>query len=383
MKITKVQPLVCNGGVRNWVFVKVETDEGITGYGDASACPGEAIIAEAVRDLADFVVGEDPFNTEMLWSKMYRGSTWYGLGGVVNSAISGIDTALWDIKGKALDTPVYNLLGGRCRDRVELYVHCDALEQGDDLTAVSENTQRIVDEGFRTVKTHLVAEVCKVPRTERMNRGLERRIIKDTAAKVEVIRKTAGEDVEICIDVNGILNVPTAVRLGRALEPYDLLFYEEPVPPENAEAMKRVRDSVKIPICTGERLYSTHSYRRLLELQAVDIVMPDLQKCAGLTEAKRIAALAETYYATVAPHNYNSPLTPIIDAHLCATLSNFLILEFVWPDIEWRDEVMTAPLHVEDGHLVLPEGPGWGVDLVEEEIAKHPYRKTTLLKGVY
>ena len=207
-------------------------------------------------------------------------------------------------------------------------------------------------------------------------------MIQDTAAKVAAIREAAGEEVEICIDVNGMLNVPTAIRLGRPLEPFDLLFYEEPLPPENMEAMKQVKDSVRVPICTGERLYSTHSFRRLLELGAADIIMPDFQKCGGITEGKKIAALANTYYIPVAPHNYNSPLSPIIDAHLCASLPNFLVLEYVWPDVEWTEKVISPPAQVEDGYLQLPEGPGWGVELVEEEIAKHPYQRSILLKGV-
>ena len=266
--------------------------------------------------------------------------------------------------------------------RLRLYVHCDAFEEADAPAALAEKTRRLIDQGFTALKTHLIAEVSTVPRMERLNRSLERRIVRDTAAKVELIRRTAGGDVEICIDINGMLNVPTAIRLGRALEPFDLLFYEEPGSPENMEAMKRVRDSLKVPICTGERLYSTYSFRRLLELGAVDIVMPDFQKCGGVTEGKKIAALANAHYLPVAPHNYNSPLSAVIDAHLCASLPNFLILEYVWPGVEWTDKIMAPPLQVRDGHLELPTGPGWGVELLEEEIAKHPHRRTTLLKGV-
>ncbi len=382
MKITGVKPILCNGGIRNWVFVKVATDEGITGVGDASGCwPGEPGVVSTIEYLASYVVGEDPFNIEKLWQKMYFGSYFVGLGGIVNSAITGIETALWDIVGKALQTPVYNLLGGRCRDKVKLYTHCDAwgggeFEQKDTREALKKQVRIILDQGFTAFKTHL-SNIGRWRRdVESLNRQLDRETIRNTVTKLEILRGAAGEDIEICIDVNGLLNAMSAIRLGKALEKFDLVFYEEPVPPENIAAMKEVKDAIRVPICTGERLYTTYGFREILEMNAVDIIMPDITKCGGLSQAKKIAAMAENHYVTVAPHNYNSRLCAIISAHLCASIPNFLMLEFPWPDVPWADKVISPPPKVENGYLELPTGPGFGVDLVDEEIAKHPYKKT-------
>ncbi len=392
MKITKVKTILCNGGIRNWVFVKVETDEGITGIGDSSGCwPGEPGVVSTIEYLSSYVLGEDPFNIEKLWQKMYFGSYFVGLGGIVNSAIAGIETALWDIVGKALKTPVYNLLGGKCREKIRLYTHCDgygggvggrleqkdSFEQKDTAEALEKRVRMVLDQGFTAFKTHL-SNIGKWNRSvERLNRQLDRETIRNTVTKLEIMRNLAGEDVEICIDVNGLFNTMSAIRLGKALEKFDLLFYEEPIPPENIEAMKEVKNAVRIPICTGERLYTTHGFRKILEMNAVDIIMPDISKCGGLSQAKKIAAMAENYYVTVAPHNYNSPLTTIISAHLCANIPNFLIFEFPWPDVPWANEVISPPAKVKNGYLELPSGPGFGIDLIEEEIAKHPYKESS------
>jgi galactonate dehydratase len=200
---------------------------------------------------------------------------------------------------------------------------------------------------------------------------LDNETIRNTVEKVSAIRKEVGDDVDVCIDLNGLYNISSAVKLGRALEPFNLLFYEDPINQiEGAADMRRVKESVEIPICTGEELYNAFDFRRFLELNAVDVLMPDLVHCGGISQAKKIASMGEVYHVPIAPHNISSPLATIISAQVCASIANFLVLEFTEPDVPWRDEIISEPLKVRNGYLELPTKPGLGVDIVEEEIGK-------------
>ena len=372
MKITGVEPLLCEGYYQNWVFVKVTTDEGLVGWGDATDFPGEPIIAEAVRYLARYVVGESPLNIEKVWNKMYFGM--YSTGKTINGAITGIETALWDILGKVAGLPVYQLLGG-CREKVRLYVHCDAFEEGDKLDMVARKAKRVVKEGFTCIKTHPSQLGTWKRSVVRLNRQMDPETLRCTVDKVQAIRETIGADMDLCIDLNGLLNVPSAIKLGRALEPYDLLFFEDPIPQrEGSENLRRVKRDIKTPMCVGEILYNVYEFKQILEADAVDLIHPDVVHCGGLSQAKKIAALAEAYNVPMALHNLNSPLSTLISAHFAAGIPNFLIMEFTHPDVPWRDKVISEPLKVEHGYLELPQRPGFGVEIVEEEVAKHPYR---------
>ena len=374
MRVTRVQPVLCHAGIRNWVFAKAETDEGLVGYGEGTDWPGERAIATAIEELAPYVEGENPLDTEFLWNKMY--SAMYAGGKTINCAISAIDNALWDIAGKAAGVPVYVLLGGKCRDRIRLYCHCDAFEEKDNVAAVARRSEEIGQQGFTAVKTHPSTAGTWRWRAVRLDRHMDSQTIRNTGAKIEAIRKTLGEDVGIAIDLNNLLDVPSAIALARHLEPFDLMFVEDPVrQDEGPRDILRVRESTKCPIATGENLYNIWGFRQYLEMGAVDVLTLDLCHCGGMTQAVKIAALASAYHVPIAPHNPNGPLATAISTHFCASIPNFRILETWHPDVPWLREVVTHPPQIANGYLELPHGPGWGCDLVESRISEHPYER--------
>ncbi len=391
MKITKFTPMLGQGNIcASWVFAKVETDAGIVGYGEGTRHAGP-VIAEAIRWLEPHVVGKNPFDVENLYSTLFK-STQYVWGSIFSCAITAIETACWYIMGKATGRPEYELLGGKVWDSVRLYTHIGGgsqiirmdVEQGavaaDDFGAIKERAQDVVARGFSAVKTF---QANRYSITEgsagRMsdfwpNMHMERRDILATARKIDFIRQEVGDDVEIAFDAHG-LNAVSALRLGKALEPFDLLWYEEPVHPYNLSALKQLRSQISIPIAMSERLHAVTEFAEVIDTDAVDVVMVDVQWCGGISQAKKIAAIAEARYLPVTLHNCNSPLASIINAHLAVTLPNFLNMEFIDPDVPWRDEIITEPLNLQNGRLLLPDNtkPGWGIDINEEALAKHPY----------
>ena len=386
MKITDVRVILCHGGMRTWTFVKVSTDEGIVGWGDAS----EWVRAQAHKtvveeDLAPLVLGENPFDIERLWQKMWVAS--YCGGKDLRVAMTGIETALWDIVGKALNTPVYNLLGGKCYDRIRLYYdNCDAYRAGyqggtkwqpgdDSLEGIAKQARYIQELGFTALKLHPMglANRPAVTRTASLE------AIEATVAKVAAVREAVGSKVDIAIDINNRLDLPSSEALARALEPYHLMFFEDPIrQDESAGSYKRLVEATSTPVGTGENLYNVWDFRNYLEIGALDVVLPDVCH-TGILQAKKIAGLAEAYHLPLAPHNPNSPLSTIISAHFCASIPNFLALEFMSDEYEpvWRDRITTPSVGslVKNGHLELPTGPGWGVEMNEDEMAKHPYQE--------
>lgn len=330
---------------RNWLFVRVVTDEGLYGIGEASGWP--RVVEAAIQDLAPILIGEDPSHLERLWYKMLNAVMGHGMTGVVGSgAMSGIEMALWDLKGKALGVPVWNLLGGKMRDRVRIYAHAHG----------PERARELVDRGYTALKTG----------------GIE-----NCLASVEAIRKEVGMEVDLMVDAHGPpwLTTRDAIALGQALEEYGLLFYEDPVAPENVEALARVAEAVDIPIAAGERHASLWGVRELIERELIDVVQPDTGRAGGLSQMKKIAALAEAHYIAMAPHDGSlGPVAEMAAVHLLATLPNFLILEHLADDVPQRYEVMVGQPEIVDSHILVPDAPGLGVDLVEEAIAKYPSR---------
>ena len=351
MKITQIKtylmqcapPQASGWSARNWLFVKVETDAGIYGVGEASGWP--RVVETAIHDLMPLMIGEDPFHIERLWSKMQVAMMGHGMTGIVGSgAMTGIEMALWDIKGKALGQPVWNLLGGKMRDRVRVYAHAHE----------KERARALVDQGYTAIKTG----------------G-----IKNCVETVAAIRKEVGDEIDLMVDVHGPpwLTTRDAIALGHVLEDYDLLFYEDPVAPENIDALARVADAVEIPIAAGERHSTIWGVKELIEREIIDVVQPDTGRAGGLGQMKKIAAMAEAHYCTMAPHDGSlGPVAEMAAVHLMATLPNFLILEHLADDVPQRYEVMTGQPEVVDSHIAVPDAPGLGVDLVEEAIAQYP-----------
>ncbi|MBI2688162.1 MAG: galactonate dehydratase [Acidobacteria bacterium] len=355
LKITDVKLHLIGGGGRNYCVVRIDTDQGIQGIGEAYSCGPDAAIVEVVKDFRGWLIGQDPRNIEHLYSMMVNFTRFPG-GLVVNAAISGIEHALWDIAGKAAGLPVYMLLGGKCRDKVRVYQSA----------GTPEAAKRLVEKyGYTAIKMR--------PQPDNDNAKPYNEITRGAAARVRAMREMLGPDIDIGCDIHArFFEVTRAARLADAIAPYNPMWLEEPIRPENEHAMKKLADRVTIPLASGECNYQRHEFRRLLELQALDIIQPDICLCGGLLELKKIAAMAEAHYVTVAPHNPMGPVATAVNVHFAAATSNFFILEYHPDDEGIRKDVLKEPLMVKDGYIPLPTKPGLGVELNEDAIRKYP-----------
>jgi galactonate dehydratase len=358
MHITAIRNRFMRVPRQNWHFVEIETNEGIVGIGEASLEWRERAVAAAVDELAALLIGQDPNLIEHHWQRLHRHGFWRG-GVVLTSAVSAIDQALWDIKGKRLGRPVYDLLGGPTRTRIRLYTHIG----GTTPEATADHARQMVAQGFTGLK-------MGVPRSAAASG--ERALLRTTVARVEAVRQAVGEDVDIMLDNHGQLAPGDAIELARALAPFGLLFFEEPVPPDTPDALAKVAAArVPIRLATGERLFTKWDYWPVLTAGLIDVAQPDICHAGGISELRKIAALAEACYVKIAPHNPNGPVATMASAHLAAAIPNFLILEFAQQP--WRDEVQRQGLVVRDGWAELPDRPGLGIELNDEVIEAHPY----------
>ena len=360
MRIISVEPIIVDVGSRNWLFAVVETDEGVTGIGEGSLPGHPRAVAAAIEEYREYVVGEDPARIQHLWQLMYR-QPFFRSGAVTLSAMSAIEQALWDIKGRVAGLPVYELLGGRCHDRIKLYANGPGGSTNEEL---GESAAAIVESGFTALKMGADEAVLAV-----QGGGVSRR----AAARMEAVRTVVGEQVEIAWDAHGRLSPAMGIKVARALEPYDPWFIEEPAPPENAKALAQVARATSIPVATGERLFTKWAFREVLELGAAALVQPDLSHCGGVLEARAIAAMAEVYHCGFAPHNPLSPLNAVVSAHVAMASPNFVALEICLYAPDWTRELLTEPLQFDGGYLELSTKPGWGVELDVELCRGHPY----------
>jgi len=376
MKITDIEILRMQAHAEphnNWLFVRIHTDSGITGLGEGSLQYKDAALAAELENFGTYLRGKDPFQIEHIWTTLHRRTTWTG-GAVTLSAISAIDLALWDIKGKALGVPVYELIGGKVRDRVPLYAN--GWFSGDRPSAHGpregaegeqqwfvEQAQAVVAQGYRCLKLYPFSGSPQVITPQRMQQGI---------GLVQAIRDAIGPDIEIAIDIRARLNPWSARRVAQRLEPLDIAWLEEPILFDNADAMAEFARSVSVPVATGEQLYTRWEFRALLEQNAVGIIQPDICHSGGLSELKKIAALAETYYVTLSPHNSNGPISTVASLHLDMSIPNCHMQELFLNSLPYYQEVLTNPLHIEDGYGAPPDGPGWGTDLDDKILAKYP-----------
>ena len=366
MKIVDVKTFVMGTAWRNLIYVKVHTDEGLTGVGEATVQNREEGVVGYLDGLARrHVLGSDPFNIEDLWLRMYRDEFWRG-GVIATSGMSAIEIACWDIVGKAVGQPVYRLMGGQVRDRIKAYAN--GWYTGERTPEeFAERARLVAAKGYKALKVDPFGNAYyEMERKEKLM----------AVALIEAIRDAVGPDIEILIEGHGRLTPATAIEMARELAPFNPAFFEEPVPPENLDAMAKVAAHITIPLATGERYYTRYDYWRLLQAQVADIIQPDIIHCGGLLEAKKIAAMADANYVTVAPHNSNGPITTAVSTHFAACTTNFKILE-VFDDFAepWVVEAVPGTPRVIDGYLPLPTGPGLGVDVNEAVMAEHPYRK--------
>ena len=363
--------------MRNWVFVKLETDvAGLHGWGECSLEWKTRSVAGALEDFAPMIVGEDPTRIEHLYQKMYRQSFWRT--GVIGlSAISGIEQACWDILGKSLQQPVYKLLGGAVRDKVRMYTHLG----GGDMRAVYESQNSVdpkvfVDRALEVIaRGYNAVKVLITPPTESLNSIAA---YKHTERMMEALRLAVGDGVDIMVDCHGRHSLANAVEFCRVLAPYRPFFVEEPVPPENVDVMVEVRKATTVPIATGERLVTRYQFRDVIEKQACHVIQPDLCHCGGLWEAKKIAAMAETYTMGVAPHNPLGPVANAVALHFDLSTPNFLIQEDMLTDVPWRWEVVQHSLQSKDGYWLPNDAPGLGIEVNETAAARHPFEQEVI-----
>lgn len=376
MKIASIETLVCNARMRNWVFVKVITDQpGLVGWGEATLEWHTRSVVGAVEDLAQLLVGSDPRRIEHCWQMMYRQHFWHGNGAVRATAIAGVDLALWDILGKSLGVPCHQLWGGRVRDHVRLYCHLGGGRMEDFYETKPEDAQRFADlareaveQGFTAFKSMAVPEQMPIE-------GL--RPVKYAEACVAAMREAVGESIDIMVDCHARPSPRMGLVFAKALEPYGLYFFEEPCWPEHMDGIAQIQQAVGTPIATGERLSSTYAFKELFERRAASIVQPDITHCGGLSETLRVASLARVHGVAVAPHNPQGPVSTAASLELGFATPNYLICEAVHQDVPWREEVVNWGFSVEKkGRLVKPsERSGLGVVINEEAIKKHPFEQ--------
>ena len=349
------------------LHIRVYTDQGLVGQGEATdaAVGGAAIIAS----WRQFLIGQDPLNVDYLWERIRTLGIFAGAqGGQFVSALSGLEIALWDLAGKSLGLPIYQLLGGKMRDKVRIY--CDSASHHPNDPKAKQSLSEIQSMGFTALKID-IDEARDPNRFDLVNWTANNAEIDRMVKEVAFVREQVDKRVELAVDMHGRYDATTGKRVAMEVEPFHLLWLEEPVPAENIDAMRDIRQSTRTPICCGENLFLRHGFRELLEKRAADIIMPDLQKCGGLLEGRKIADMAHTYYVPFAPHCVVSPIGTMASCHVCAAVPNFLVLEFHWISrlAAWRSFVKEGEI-IEKGYVTLTDRPGIGVEMDDASARK-------------
>lgn len=375
IRITGIETLVVNAEMRNWIFVKVLTNQdGLFGWGEASLNWKTRAVTAAVEDLAPLLIGRDPRDIEHLLRIMHMQS-YYRLGIVGVTAISGIEHALWDIFGKSVGLPVWRLLGGKVRDKVRLYTHLGlgdmrAVYESFDTGRVTDGALAVVEKGYEALK------VVFVPYTHYTADIPSRRHLGNL---MKSLRDAVGDKIDIMIDFHGRpASVSAALQYIEELAPYDPMFCEEPVQPGHTAALKSITERAACPIAAGERLVGFKEFEPILHNGALNILQPDLNHCGGLLEGKRIAAAAEHALMGLAPHNPNGPIAGASALHFAVSTPNFVIQEEMSGAVPWYDDVVSVPMKRIDGFWQIPIEPGLGVSVNEKEAAKHPFKQEVI-----
>ena len=367
MKVTDVKTFVVDCFRTNWVFVKIYTDEGITGVGEGTLEYKEKALTGAVEHIRDCLVGKDPRDVEKHAHDIYRDAYWRG-GAVLMSALSAAECAMWDILGKSLGVPVYRLLGGKINDKVRIYVN-GWFSGAKTPAQFAEKAKEAVRRGVTAMKWDPFGKSYLEISGHDLSNALE---------CIGAVRDAVGDGVDLLIEGHGRFNVPTGIKIAKEIEQFKPLFFEEPVPPDNLEALKAVRDKSPVAIAAGERLYTLKSFKDLLGMRAADYIQPDISHAGGIMELKKIAAAAEACYIPFAPHNPSGPVANAATLQIAACTANFSLLEIMYSDVTWRKLVTDESLEYSDGFMKIPDRPGIGIEINEEECAKHPYVPHTL-----
>jgi len=363
--ITDIQTTVVDGNFP-WTLVRVYTDAGVVGTGEAYWGAG---VPELIERMKPFVVGENPLDVDRLYEHLIQKMSGEGsVEGVTVTAISGIEVALHDLAGKLLEVPAYQLLGGKYRDDVRVYCDCHTEDEADPV-ACADEAERVVDElGYDALKFDL--DVPSGWQKDRANRHLRPGEIRHKTDIVRRVTERVRDRADVAFDCHWTFSANSAERLAAAIEEYDVWWLEDPVPPENLDVQRRVTESTLTPITTGENRYRVTEHRRLLETGAVDIVAPDLPKVGGMRETRKIADIANQYYVPVAMHNVSSPVAMMASAHVGTAIPNALAVEFHSYELDWWADLVEEPV-IEDGSIIVPEKPGLGVTLDMDAVAEH------------
>lgn len=362
MKITDVKTFVVDCFRTNWVFVKVYTDEGIAGVGEGTLEYKEHALEGAVEHLKNYLLGKDPRNIERLYHDIYRDAYWRG-GAVLMSALSAVECALWDILGKSLGVPVYTLLGGQANEDCRIYVN-GWFAGAKTPREFAEKAKIAVKKGVTAMKWDPFGKSYLQISNADLTNALE---------CVAAVREAVGDKIDLLIEGHGRFDVPTGIKIAKELERFKPMWFEEPVPPNNLEALKAVRDKSPVAISAGERLYTRFDYNELFRTRACDYIQPDISHAGGIMELKKIAAIAEANYIPFAPHNPSGPVANAATLQLAACCPNFCILEIMYSDVDYRKYVTNENLVYENGRIRIGDKPGLGIELNEEECLKHPY----------
>jgi galactonate dehydratase len=384
MKITAIETHVCHARMRNWIFVKVVTDQpGLHGWGEATLEWHTRAVTGAIEDLATLLIGEDPRRIEHLWQMMYRQHFWHGNGIVRGTAIAGIDIALWDIAGKLRGVPCHELWGGRVRDWVRTYCHLGGGRMEDFYDTAPDDAKRFGDlaakavaDGFTAFKSMAVPETMPIE-------GL--RPLHYAEACVKAMRDAVGPGIDIMVDCHARPSPRMGMRFAQALDQYGLYFFEEPCWPEQLDDMAEIQRAVATPIATGERIVSLENVRDALAKKACSVLQPDITHCGGLTQARRIAALADAFHVALAPHNPQGPVSTAAALEFGFATPSYIICEAVHLDVPWRQDVVREGFTIEPkGRIVRPNTrPGLGIEIDEAAVKRHPFQQEILQRSFY
>ena len=369
MKITGIKTNIFSSrhsnAKRNWLIVRIQTDEGIEGIGESSMLSSDPIVGSLIQEWSEnYLVGKDPLAGQVHWTRLHQDNLGRG-GRLYSTVLSGIDIALWDLRGKILGVPVYQLLGGPFRDRLRVYANGWYTNPASP-ELIAEEAKKVVEMGYTAMKFDPFGKIAYTTISpEEAQLSVDR---------VAAVREAVGPNVDILIEVHARFNVYTAVGLARRMEQYRPFWYEEPVSQENTNEMRQVRDRINIPVATGERLYLKFPFFDLVKNEAVDILQPDICNAGGITELHKIGSMAEAQHVMMAPHNTNSAVGTVASFHLDTAMPNFLIQEYhaEFYEPHYFQVVQGLPRQ-KDGYVSLPEGPGLGISLDDELLDKHPY----------
>lgn len=367
MKITDIKTFNVFTYRTNFVFVKLETDEGISGIGEGTLEYKENALLGAIEDIKRVLIGQDPREVERISHELYRDSYWR-VGPVLQSAVSAVNMAMWDIKAKAAGVPVYEMLGGKVRDGVRMYANVwfAGAKTAEEFAAAAVKAKNM---GITALKWDPFGKAYMYMENADFRRSIE---------IVEAVRGAVGNDVDLLIEGHGRFDIATGIKIANALKPFDPYFFEEPTPPDCLDALAQVHKNSPVPIAAGERLYSLTQMRDFLERGCADFVQPDISHCGGISAVKKMAALCEAHYVALAPHNPSGPVANAATLHIAASTPGFRILEICLTDVSWRKELTNERVVFDKGNILIPTGVGLGLEINEENCLKYPFQPIDL-----